>query len=221
MDQLALQRQANVTGLELLDDLVLVTGVVQLHLVLEIEGGFGVVAGVDLQLLADVARQVELYALVEIEGGNAPLVNGYARVLGLADVDPEGDLGAALWLDLDLVTPEDPVEGLALHVDLRDQGLVVAAGLLIEPFQPVRFHGLLHVVLHVLFERHAHGRAVVDVALAHGALQDVLAGKWVEDHLLVHVGRIAQVDAAAAFAPGCYGVGDRIGQLDLGTIYLL
>ncbi len=56
LDQLPGERQAHVARLDLLDDVVVVPGEIQFHLVLEIEGGLGVVAGVDLQLVTDVAH---------------------------------------------------------------------------------------------------------------------------------------------------------------------
>src|SRR5690606_609641 len=117
LDELTGERQAYVARLELLDDVILVAREVQFHLVLEIEGGLGVVAGVDLQLGANVAHQVQLDLLIEVERGDLPLVHRNARVLRFAGVHPEGDLGTALWPDIDVASPEDPAEGLAAHLD--------------------------------------------------------------------------------------------------------
>lgn len=56
--------KAHVACLDLLDDLVLVTGIVQTHLVLEIEGRLGVVVRADLELIPDVPLQIQLDPLV-------------------------------------------------------------------------------------------------------------------------------------------------------------
>ena len=208
LDQGAAQGKTDVAGLDLLDDLVLVTRVVQLHLVLEVEGGLRVVVGVDLQLLTDITHQVQLDPLVEVEGGDAPLIDGDPRILRLADVHPEDDLGRSPGFDVDGITPEDPVEGLATHLDRGDQRLLRALAVLLHTVQPVVVHAALHVVVEVLLQRHAHGRPVIEGA-AYGTAHDVLPAFGVVDHFVLDVPWILQVDATRARGSRCERVGDR------------
>ena len=218
LDQCTVQGQAHVAGLDLLDDLVLVPGVVQLHLVLEVEGGLGVVVGVDLELLPDVAHQVQLDPLVEVEGGDPPLVHRDPRVVGARGVDPEDDLGRPLWTDVDRVPAEDPVEGLAPHLDLGDQPLHAGLGILLHTLQPVGLHGPFQIVLEVLVQGHGHRRAVIEAA-AHAAVQDVLARVGVVDPLVRDVVRVLEVDTPGGLTGGGR-VLDRPDQIDFGAVHL-
>ena len=68
------ERQRNVSRFNKLNDLILIATVLQLHLILEIEGGFGVVVDAQLHLLTDLTCHIHLNVLVEIESGIGLLI---------------------------------------------------------------------------------------------------------------------------------------------------
>ena len=66
-NQGAVQRETHITGFKQLYDFVFLAFVFQVELVLEIEGGLGVLVDVEIDLIADFRHHVQLNLLVEIK----------------------------------------------------------------------------------------------------------------------------------------------------------
>ena len=84
LDEGALKRHADVAGLDVLQNVVLLALEPDVHLVFEVESGLRVVVGAEVDLLADAAIDGQLDALVEVECGDRPVPLGKSGVFRLA-----------------------------------------------------------------------------------------------------------------------------------------
>src|SRR5690606_27277819 len=154
-DQLALDGEEDVPGLDLLDDVVLVAGVGEADLVLEVEVVLGIVVDVDLELVPDGAGDAEAELLAEVRVHAPALAGGGLLLLVLAVGEADVDVGLAVDAEVHLVGAEDPGEGavtaagdldveqgevptaLALAGALRDEVAVGRVEAEAEPLHPV------------------------------------------------------------------------------------
>ena len=82
-NQRTVQRHVDVAGLHVLQDVVLFSLEANVHLVLKIEQRLCVVLGAEFNLVANLAVEVQLDALVKIHAPSVPLALGNARVVRL------------------------------------------------------------------------------------------------------------------------------------------
>ena len=103
LDQRALQRHADVARLDVFQDVILFSLEADVHLVLEVKRGLRIVVGSEVDLVANVAIDGQLNALVKIKSGDGPVALRQTGVLGPAVTDTEIQFGRTLGLDLNLV----------------------------------------------------------------------------------------------------------------------
>ena len=185
-DEGAVEREANVTSLEQLDDFVLFAFVFQLHQVLIIEGGLGILVDVEVDFVADFCDDIELYILVEVEIGGVLLGDG-----GIATVvvlDAKGEVNRALGTNVDGVAAKDEVESLSANIQRRDDGVAVlgGTGVLLLAGLPVFLYPLAVLVIKIVFLRHCGGDLVLKIAYL--VLEGVLTSDGIVYHLVGDVG---------------------------------
>ncbi len=128
-DQLARRLEEHVPRLDALEDLVLVAGVRQLDLVLEVEVVLRVVVDVDLELVADRAGDAQPELLPEVGVDAAALPGGGLLLLVLAIGEPDVDVRLPVHAEVDLVGAEDAGERAvapAGHFDVEEREVAAA-----------------------------------------------------------------------------------------------
>ena len=172
LNERALQRHVDVARLDVLQDVVLLALEPDVHLVLEVEGGLGVVVRSEVDLFTDAAVDGQLDALVEVKGGDGPVSLGQARILGLAVAQAEVELRRTLRPDLNLVGAEDGLEDLRVDCQLWGKAPLFLVQLVLHLI-PELAEVLIDVVFEELIEREV-GRIPevegVPEALAHHIL---------------------------------------------------
>ena len=124
-DERAVEREADVTGFQQLDDLVFLALVFQGEFVLVVERRLCVLVDVEVDLVADLGQHIELDVLVEDEVVMAFAAFGHRRVGAVGVLEAEGEVDGALRTDIDGVATEDGLEGLAADKHGRDDGATV------------------------------------------------------------------------------------------------
>ena len=197
-----------VAGLDVLQNVVFGAGVVEFHLVLEVEGGFGVVVDAQLHALAYLGVEVHLDGLVKVEAGGLahPLLHG--RVVDFGPLHSYLQRGFALQLHADGVAAKDAGKQVAVDLPLGVEqrvvvGLVVGAeacggrcrALLSVP---VVDHRLPDGVVLILFERHRVGHP--DVHAAYASVEGHSVGQRVVFDAVFHVAGLLQVHGGRGLA---------------------
>ena len=111
VDEACAQRKRDVGSLEQLQYVVLLALVLELYHVLEVEGGLGVLVEVEVDEVAYLGVEVQLYVLVEVERVDVAFVACHVGVVAEVVHQLEYQLGAAGGVDLGLDV--DAVEFLA------------------------------------------------------------------------------------------------------------
>ena len=109
-DQLRRRVQQNVSGLDALNDLVFVSGILEFELVLEIEFVLRVVVDVDLHLVADASVDPELKVLFEL-GVDSGLLAEDALLLTLLVIEARSDVGISVHAQRYVGLAKDRCEG--------------------------------------------------------------------------------------------------------------
>ena len=200
-DQLAPERQAYVTGLDLAQDVVLGKGlrvVVQFDLVVEVKGRPGVVVGVQLEFVADLADHVHVDVHVEVEDRvAAELLDDEGVVLKLV-VDAETEVYPTLGLDADFGPAEEVGDQVRVELDVgqwvADAYVQVTYAYAAEAFEIVV--ALLLVAVALVFLKSQYRRGA-EVETTEPFADDVHAGFGVIFHFAGYAGGVGQVDGVA------------------------
>ena len=131
-NQAAVERHVDVAGLDVLENVVLFALEANVHLVLKVEERLGVVLRAEFNLVANLAANVQLDALIEIHRTCAALTFRNAGVLGVVPGVAQGDFSRSLRLDLDLVAPKNHLEELAVDFELGGERAVRFVFLFLE-----------------------------------------------------------------------------------------
>ena len=116
------ERQAHVAQIDLADDVGRLAHVVELHLVIEVERGFGIVVEHQFEFGANLSGQVQVDVLLEQEVAHALLAQGQGRVFILIEPRPQLDADRAGRSDIDVAAPKNAI-GNGTQVNLRNQAL--------------------------------------------------------------------------------------------------
>ena len=111
-DEGAVEREADVTGLQELDDFVFLTLVFEGELVLVVEGRLGVLVDVEVDFVTDFGHHVELDVLVKNEFVVAFASFGHRFVVAEVVLEAKGEVDGTLGTDVDGVAPEDGLKAL-------------------------------------------------------------------------------------------------------------
>ena len=92
-DQARSGGHADITGLDILDDFILLAFILEFKVLrVKREGSVGVIAHIELHLIADGGIDSGLYLLVEVEIGLASIALGESRVVGEIALDAHREL---------------------------------------------------------------------------------------------------------------------------------
>ncbi len=92
VNQGARNRQVHISGLDLLDDLILLTRILQLGLILKIESGFRVVADIHTHLIANGTCHIHDYFFIKSERGHTSELLANIGVILFAQVKSKDQL---------------------------------------------------------------------------------------------------------------------------------
>ena len=193
-DKRAVEREADVTGFQQLDDFVFLALVFQVELVLVVESRLGVLVNVEVDLVADLGNHVELQIGVEHKVVVAFAALGHRGIVAEAVLEAEGEVDGALGTDVDGVAAEDGLKGLAANVERRDDGTAVGGRtcVLATAFLPVLLYAFFVLILKIFALRKSGGGIVVE--LADAALEGVLSGQRVIDDFGIEVVGVVEVE---------------------------
>ena len=173
----------HIASLNFLKDLVFSSAVLQLELVLEIEGGLGVKIRVELHLLADLPDYTELDLLVEVENSRVLLANGQVRVVCPVVVDGKIQRGQARGAHRD--RPASKHIAQFAHVDVQLQAVAAVAvgshGLFTEVF----LHTLFAAIFQIIFVRNVGRPAIINLAHFFKNLVSQLKGVELKRRLVI------------------------------------
>ena len=204
-DERVAGRHRHIAGLEILDDVILLTAECQFEFVgIEVERGFGIVVEVKTHLGAHLGIHVELDVLFEI---HRELVAGAFRERGIVNLvafHAQRDGGRALGLDAQAALAEDFFGRTQreLHVEEVEfaAGAPFLLGLLVgfavefaEIGGTYRAFGIIHIL------RTRHGDAVVQILVADAGVDHVAVVDGVVFYLLLEIGGRFEVDGVALF----------------------
>ena len=113
MDKGGIEGEGDICRLEELHDVVLLTSILQLDFVLEIEGGLGVPIDVEIEEVAYLGIHAHLYVLIEGETGDAAQIGIALGVIAEVVHYLEGEVYASGWVDADIGYSQEAVDLLA------------------------------------------------------------------------------------------------------------
>ena len=180
LDQCALERHVDVARLDVLQDVVLLALEPDVHLVLEVERGLGVVVRSEVDLLSDAAIDGQLDPLVEVEGGDGPVPFGQTRIFRLAVAQAEVELRRTLRPDFNLVGTEDGFEDLRVDRQFRGKASLLLVQLVLHLI-PELAEVFVDVVLEELIEREV-GRVPEIEGVPQALADHILARRLVVVH---------------------------------------
>ena len=193
-NQRTVQRHADITGFNVLDDIIFLAFVCKFHgLLVKIERGFGVVVHVEIHLVADFAVYIELYFFIKVKNIVFPGFLSQCRVVYVIMVEPELQFCGALRFQAYASRPENLVGWPDVEFHVRDVELffvIPFAGIVF--FFPVILYGFAGGVIPVFAFRH-HKRCG-NVILTDPRMDDVVACCRVIFNDSVYVFRILQVE---------------------------
>ena len=185
---------AHVTGLDVLDDFVLLALVLQLEVLgVEVEGSIGVVVHVERHLVAHLGGDRCLYLFVEIEVGLFTRTHRQGRVVELVVLQAHIQLDRALGGQLHAAGAEDLLEGpeRKVHVEEVELRLAVLGKVLGIALAVILLHRLAQRVLVVLVGREHEGGSDIDTG--HPRVNHIAVSLGVILHLGLQVRRVLQV----------------------------
>ena len=193
LDEGRCQRERDVRRLEQLQNVVFLAFVFQLQLVLEVEGGIGVVVDVETDQVAYLGIEVNLQVLVEVEGGHTPLAGIALGVVAVVVHNLERQLRTAAGGNLDFRLAHQRLQLLADLVEsgnfAQQASLAVVQHRAAALILPVLAHQLLHLPVLVVLETHV---LAAYLHVAHHLHLHIVAMLGVVHHGVPHaLGRIA------------------------------
>ena len=193
-DEGAVEREADVTGFQELDDFVFLTLVFEGELVLVVEGRLGVLVDVEVDFVADFGHHVELDVLVKNEFVVAFASFGHRFVVAEVVLEAKGEVDGTLGTDVDGVAPEDGLKGFAADEHGWDDGVAVGGRtrVLAAAFFPVFLYALTVLIFKVFALCEGGGRVVIE--LADATFEGVLSSYWVVDDFGLEVVGVAEVE---------------------------
>ena len=173
-------------------------------MVVEVEGGVGIVIGRQGHFFANLARDVHVDIHVEIEAAHGALPLREDGVFHPGDIHPKDEVDIALRPDVHLSTSEEAVQEIVFDIDFGD-GIQGA-----HPFASTNAGQLVEVVafflflalIEVFFKGHVAGRAEEVVANALG--DEVLPSDRIVFNAFINAAGVVQVNKVGI------GVGEKI-----------
>ena len=194
VDQGVAGGHADVTGLQRLDDLILLTRIGQFQLLgIEIKRGLGVVVHIEVDLRSDRGLHIQLDTLVEIKIGPFPRALRQRRVVILVRLQSHRDLGRSLRTHPDTSRTEQTIRRADIKLHIGQVKLVThrVPVLLLVLLAEIGTQRLLESIILELLGRQRHWRA--DLHIAQLGPHDVGSGLDVVVDRGLHVLRIPQV----------------------------
>ena len=186
---------AHVTGLDVLDNFVLLALVLQFEVLgVEVESGIGIVVHVERHLVAHLGRDRGLYLFVKVEIGFLTGAHRQGRVVELVVFQPHVQLDGALGSELHTTGTKDLFEGpeREVHIEEVELRLVFFGKILGIALPVILLHRLAQRIVVVLFGREHEGRSHIDTG--HPGMNHVTVGLGVILHLGFEVRGVLQVD---------------------------
>ena len=197
-NQAAVQWHADVSRLNVFQDVVLLSLKANVHLVFEIEQRLGVELGAKLNLVSNFAAEVELNPLVKIHRPRPALALGNPRVFRVVPSVAQGDFCRPLWLDFNLIAAEDHLKELAVDLQLRGKSAVRFIFLFLQ-FVPELTEVTRDVVVQILVQGEHTRRSELE-GVADGLLHLIQARDGVVNHAIIEIAGPLQRDAAGEFS---------------------
>ena len=156
-DQRTIQRQRNIPGLNSFDDVVFIARIIQVHFILVIECGFGVVVHLHFHFLANTPVYIHLNFLIEIKR------RGFSQTLRDRGIFSGVHLIAKTYLHISLrahidgIATKDAVESFAAYRKFGDKRTLGFEVGLICALPPVISDRILKIVTDIFLQRHVFG----------------------------------------------------------------
>ena len=186
---------AHVTGLDVLDNFVLLALVLQFEVLgVEVESGIGIVVHVERHLVAHLGRDRSLYLFVKVEIGFLTGAHRQGRVVELVVFQPHVQLDGALGSELHATGTKDLFERpeREVHIEEVELRFVFLGKILGIALPVILLHRLAQRIVVVLFGREHEGRSHIDTG--HPGMNHVTVGLGVILHLGFEVRGVLQVD---------------------------
>ena len=152
LNQRALEGHADVSRLDVFENVVFFPLEPDVHLVLKIESGFRVVVGSQVDFLSDASIDGQLNPLVKIKGGDRPVSLRQPRVFGFAVPHAKIQFRRSLRLDLNLVGTENGFEDFGVNGQLGSKTAFLFIQFVLH-LRPELTQVLVDVVLQEFIER--------------------------------------------------------------------
>jgi hypothetical protein len=166
---------------DLLDDLILLSRVLQFGLILKIEGSLRIVGDIHGHLIPDGAGHVHDDLFIEGEGRHAAQAFIDIGIVLLAQVETKDQLRTSRRNNVDHIGSEELVKGLSSHLDGGNKGELLFQGGS-AGFQPPVFVYLLpEFIFLILFPGHQGGIPVIPAADGFG--KNIFAGQRIINDL--------------------------------------
>ena len=187
--------EAHVTCLQQLDDLILLTVILQLHLLrVEVKGRLRVVVHVQVHLVTNPTVDAQVDLLVEVESEGVAAAGRQRRVVDALLVESELQFGRSLRLDLHATRSENLLCGTQVKLHVREVKLLLLSlllKLLLVLVAEVSIQRALHAPCRILLGSHQQWHRQVRVA--NLVTHDVRMCLLVVGRLCRQVLRVAQV----------------------------